>query len=73
MSVYQASLLAGGEPRVDDTARFERVQLDDTAWVDVARGWLRGPDTLFHHLVDTVGRSRPASGPAGAASRKDTP
>lgn len=54
MSVYQASLLAGGEPRVDDTARFERVQLDDTAWVDVARGWLRGPDTLFHHLVDTV-------------------
>jgi alkylated DNA repair dioxygenase AlkB len=53
-SVYQASLLAGGEPRVDGDARFERVQLDATAWVDVARGWLAGPDTLFDHLVAQV-------------------
>lgn len=54
VSVYQASLLAGGEPRVGTDARFERAHLDATAWIDVARGWLTGPDTLFDHLVDHV-------------------
>jgi alkylated DNA repair dioxygenase AlkB len=54
VGVYQASLLAGGEPRVDREARVERVELAATAWVDVARGWLAGPDTLFDHLVETV-------------------
>lgn len=54
MAVYQPSLLAAGEPRVDPDARFERVELDDTAWVDVARGWLVGADTLFDQLVERV-------------------
>jgi alkylated DNA repair dioxygenase AlkB len=33
---------------------FERVQLDDASWVDVARGWLDGADTLFDALVERV-------------------
>lgn len=52
--MYQASLLAGGEPGVGTDARFERAHLDATAWIDVAPGWLTGPDTLFDHLVDHV-------------------
>jgi alkylated DNA repair dioxygenase AlkB len=54
VAVYQASLLAGGEPSVGAGAAFERVHLDGTAWVDVARVWMAGPDTLFDHLRDTV-------------------
>jgi hypothetical protein len=51
--VLQRSLLGGGEVRVDGNARFERIELDETAWIDVARGWLLGADTL-PTLVDTV-------------------
>src|SRR6185369_12814501 len=40
VSTLQRSLLGGGEVRVDDLARFERIELDETAWIDVARGWL---------------------------------
>ena len=36
-----------------DTA-FERVELGDGAWVDVAREWLHGADELFVHLRDNV-------------------
>ena len=35
---------------VDPDAAVERVQLDDTSWVDVVRGWLRGADALFEAL-----------------------
>ncbi|MBW3649857.1 MAG: alpha-ketoglutarate-dependent dioxygenase AlkB [Actinobacteria bacterium] len=35
---------------VDPDVRVERLHLDDTAWVDVARGWLRGADTVFEAL-----------------------
>jgi len=34
--------------------RLERIHLDDTAWVDVAPGWLSGSDALFRILVDTL-------------------
>src|SRR5207248_928023 len=54
VSVLQRSLLGGGEVRVDDNARFERIELDETAWIDVGRGWLLGADTLLDALVDTV-------------------
>ncbi|MBV8951895.1 MAG: alpha-ketoglutarate-dependent dioxygenase AlkB [Actinobacteria bacterium] len=54
VAVYQASLLAAGVPGVDTGAAFERIELDATAWVDIARGWLRGPDTLFDDLVQHV-------------------
>lgn len=41
-------------PHVDGSVAFERVTLDDTAWVDVARGWLAGADELFQHLLHVV-------------------
>jgi alkylated DNA repair dioxygenase AlkB len=52
----QRSLLGAddGEPTVDRTVPFERIQLDDTAWVDVARGWMQGTMTLFDQLVSDV-------------------
>ncbi|MCU1428700.1 MAG: hypothetical protein JWL83_2700 [Actinomycetia bacterium] len=50
----QRSLLGGGEPEVDAAPSFERVALDDTSWVDVARGWLRGADTLLDTLVESI-------------------
>jgi alkylated DNA repair dioxygenase AlkB len=39
---------------VDRDAPVERVQLDETSWVDVARGWLRGADDLHAALLDGV-------------------
>ena len=33
---------------------FERVQLDEHSWVDVARGWLEGADELFDALLNGV-------------------
>jgi alkylated DNA repair dioxygenase AlkB len=36
--------------RVDPGASFERLQLDGTSWVDVARGWLAGPAELYEAL-----------------------
>jgi alkylated DNA repair dioxygenase AlkB len=35
---------------VDRSVEPERLALDDTAWVDVARGWLVGADELFERL-----------------------
>jgi hypothetical protein len=36
---------------VDREAAIERVQLDETSWVDVARGWMRGADELHAALL----------------------
>ena len=54
MVVHQRSLLGLGEPTVDEQAAFERIALGERAWVDVARGWLRGSDTLLDDLIATV-------------------
>ena len=54
VTVYQTSLLGAGDPAVDPTVPFERLWLDDASWVDVARGWLHGADTLLDALIDTV-------------------
>jgi alkylated DNA repair dioxygenase AlkB len=54
MVISQRTLLGGGEPVLEAARRFERIQLDERSWVDVARGWLRGADTLFDVLVDRV-------------------
>ncbi len=54
MTVYQTSLLGAGDPVVDPTAPFERMWLDDKSWVDVARGWLHGADTLLDALIENV-------------------
>jgi alkylated DNA repair dioxygenase AlkB len=35
---------------VDRDAAFERLELGDGAWVDVARGWLRHADEVAEHL-----------------------
>jgi alkylated DNA repair dioxygenase AlkB len=39
---------------VDPGARFERRELDPLSWVDVARGFLRGADTLLDDLLVRV-------------------
>jgi alkylated DNA repair dioxygenase AlkB len=54
VTVYQTTLLGAGDPAVDTTVPFERMWLDDQSWVDVARGWLHGADTLLDALIETV-------------------
>jgi alkylated DNA repair dioxygenase AlkB len=39
---------------VSPDAQVERVQLDETSWVDVARNWLDGADELFDVLLNGV-------------------
>ena len=43
-----------GGPEVDTEVAFERLDLGDGAWVDVARGWMAGADELFDHLLENV-------------------
>jgi alkylated DNA repair dioxygenase AlkB len=40
---------------IDTEATTERRQLDDTSWVDVTRGYVRGADELYALLVESVG------------------
>lgn len=54
LGVYQPSLLAGGDPAVGSGARIARHWLDETSWVDLGPGWLRGADTLLVELVDRL-------------------
>jgi len=54
MVVSQRTLLGAGAPAVDDTAAFERIALDGNSWVDIARGWLWGTDTLLDALITRV-------------------
>jgi alkylated DNA repair dioxygenase AlkB len=42
-------------PAVREEATVERVALDDTSWVDVARGWVDGADELYETLLHNVG------------------
>jgi alkylated DNA repair dioxygenase AlkB len=39
---------------IDPQATTERIQLDDTSWVDVTRGWLAGADELYDALLTDV-------------------
>lgn len=41
-------------PRLDTEAPVERVQLDDTSWIDVVRGWLQGADRTCAALVEAT-------------------
>jgi alkylated DNA repair dioxygenase AlkB len=54
VSMLQRTLFGGGEPRVDEHAPFERIDLDDASWIDVSRGWLAGADTLLDVLIERV-------------------
>ena len=45
----------GGEAfALGSEAGFDRIQLDDASWVDVARGWLRGADDICEALAHQV-------------------
>lgn len=46
--------VADGRIHVDPDAAFERLHLDDGAWIDVCRGWLAGADLLYEHLLREV-------------------
>jgi alkylated DNA repair dioxygenase AlkB len=50
----QGSLFASGPLRVSKSAVFERLDLGDGAWVDVARDWLGGADELADRLAREV-------------------
>jgi alkylated DNA repair dioxygenase AlkB len=50
----QGTLLGVVEPRLADAPHYERIRLDNTTWVDVAREWLLGADTVLDHLVHDV-------------------
>jgi len=50
----QRSLFASGEVAVDPDAPWDRVALDDSSWVDVCRGHLRGADDVLDHVIGAV-------------------
>jgi alkylated DNA repair dioxygenase AlkB len=41
-------------PTLRADATVERLELDDTSWVDVVRGWIANADSLYRTLVDDV-------------------
>ena len=50
---WQQSLFDDGPPRLDVSfAALERLQLDDTSWIDYCPGWLSGSDELFAELLE---------------------
>jgi alkylated DNA repair dioxygenase AlkB len=52
--LQQRTLLGGGEPTIDAEARFERIALDDHSWIDIAREWMIGADSLLDVLIERV-------------------
>ncbi len=52
---WQGSLFGDVAAAIDATfADMDRVSLDERCWIDVARGWLSGADTVFDELSTTV-------------------
>ncbi|MFZ0667469.1 MAG: alpha-ketoglutarate-dependent dioxygenase AlkB [Acidimicrobiales bacterium] len=51
---YQGNLLATGPVGVDGNAPFERIELGQGSWVEVARGWLNGADEVAARVIDGV-------------------
>ena len=50
--VWQPSLLGSEEPSFDASFEgLERIDLDESAWVDYLRGWVRGADELFGRIL----------------------
>jgi alkylated DNA repair dioxygenase AlkB len=41
-------------PAIDPDVPFERLTLDDTSWIEIARGWIVGADEVYEHLVSTI-------------------
>src|SRR4051794_34644449 len=51
MALGQASLFGDEPPAFDDRfASLERIPLADGAWLDLARGWLKGERRVFDEL-----------------------
>ncbi len=49
---FQPSLFDGETPSFDGScSRLERTWLDETSWLDLAPGWVRGSDRLFDEVV----------------------
>jgi alkylated DNA repair dioxygenase AlkB len=53
-ATLQGTLLGAGQPDIDTGAAFERVQLDEHSWVDIAREWMHGADSLLVALLERV-------------------
>jgi alkylated DNA repair dioxygenase AlkB len=52
---FQPSLFGIGDPAADTSfGTMRRVPLDAHSWIDLAPNWLRGPDTLFTTLAESV-------------------
>lgn len=49
-----SSLFSSGSPGVRADASFDRMDLGAGAWVDVARDWMGGSDTLLDRLITGV-------------------
>jgi alkylated DNA repair dioxygenase AlkB len=54
VETLQRTLFGGGEPRVNEQAPIEHIELDELSWVDISRSWLLGADTLLDVLIDEV-------------------
>src|SRR4029077_4188638 len=37
-------------PAIDTSVEFERFDLGDGSWIDIARGWMHGADVLYREL-----------------------
>lgn len=50
---WQPSLFEVSDVGFDETfARLDRIELDPTAWVDYAPGWVGGADQLFEQILE---------------------
>jgi alkylated DNA repair dioxygenase AlkB len=55
LAARQGSLFGVLDPAVDSAfGGLERFELDDRSWVDVARGWLTGADSVFDDLLGVL-------------------
>lgn len=54
LTIHQPTLLGGTDPRPAPAPSWERIQLDATAWIEVAREWWLGADVLATRLIDSV-------------------
>jgi alkylated DNA repair dioxygenase AlkB len=60
MSAGQRSLFGGREVAVDEGfGTLRRVELDRSAWVDYAPGWVAGHEAMLDHLVPTTAWQQP--------------
>jgi len=53
-AVHQPTLFGALEPAPGPNPSWERIRLDATAWVDIAREWWVGADTVLDQLAATV-------------------